>query len=82
MKSYFNSLDSSYGVLINHLNNSTLTAALSKKPKVLVLYCHGESSSLADNITKDTNLCFESEARPTVVEYWNTARLKTALNGH
>ena len=51
-----------YEVLKSHLNKSTFSKTLAKNPKILVISCHGS------NENPTTELFFESENIPTVVE--------------
>ena len=63
-------------VLKSHLNHKTLMNALAKRPKILVIYCHGGNEKKSG----ETAFWFESVERPSVVEYFTESNLRQMFN--
>ena len=55
-----------YGVIKSHLNHETLLHALAKRPKILVINCHGGH----DITTGETKFLFEGVEEPSVVDFF------------
>ena len=60
-----NSNSKQFNVLKSHLNHSTLRKTLDLKPKILVLYCHGDQK---DNFA---HLNFENKQKPSLVHKYD-----------